>query len=167
MAFSDLEIVAGDYVGKDIESLPDVVSGQASTLKARFDSLVKDLVVARFNALLTRLDSITNHVESYTGSKANVATGAWTDVKTFTLPAGTWLILSHAEGSGGNSGTMANKLIVGSDQRATRSVQQGGGGVMNYMVATLTGNTTIKQQVYNYNSTNYTYTVAVDCIRLY
>ena len=55
--YDDYKLQATDYTGKDIESLPDVVSGQATTLKARFDALVKEVVAARFNAFLQGLDA--------------------------------------------------------------------------------------------------------------
>lgn len=52
MDFEDLKIISSDYTGQDVASLPDVVSGQATALKARFDNLVKNLVATRFNSLI-------------------------------------------------------------------------------------------------------------------
>lgn len=52
MTLNDLKITAADYVNLDIASLPDTVSGQAASIKARFDSLVKNLIVPRLNALI-------------------------------------------------------------------------------------------------------------------
>lgn len=56
MAFSDLKITAGDKVGKTVSELEDVVVGQASNLKARFDAM-DDLQAERFNSLCDLLDS--------------------------------------------------------------------------------------------------------------
>ena len=55
MAYTDHKISSVDYTGRDISGLPDHVVGQAAMLKARFDALTKELVVPRFNALLTEL----------------------------------------------------------------------------------------------------------------
>ena len=55
MDFEDLKIVSSDYTGQDVASLPDVVSGQATALKARFDNLVKNLVATRFNGLIDEI----------------------------------------------------------------------------------------------------------------
>ena len=44
-----------DYAGRDIESLEDKPLLSAKQLKARFDSLVKSLVVPRYNALIDEL----------------------------------------------------------------------------------------------------------------
>lgn len=45
----------GDYTGRDISSLDDQPNLTATEMKARFDSLVKQLMAPRFNALLNKL----------------------------------------------------------------------------------------------------------------
>jgi hypothetical protein len=55
-------IETSDYTGKDIAGLvnaPSEAGMSATTLKARFDSLVKDLVVARLNDVIDALNSTT------------------------------------------------------------------------------------------------------------
>lgn len=86
--YDDYKLQASDYTGHDIAGLADVVSGQAATLKARFDSLVKDVVAARFNALLSALDSAGFVIGTGTGNiyvsatqPANPAEGdIWIDI---------------------------------------------------------------------------------------
>lgn len=58
MDINDLKINQTDYEGLDIAGLPDQVSGQAASLKQRFDALVKDLVVPRFNLLIDELATV-------------------------------------------------------------------------------------------------------------
>lgn len=85
--YDDYKLQASDYTGHDISGLADVVSGQAATLKARFDSLVKDVVAARFNALLSALDNcVINHpflLDTNTTSRS-ITTTAWTAIHTMT-----------------------------------------------------------------------------------
>lgn len=80
MTLVDLKITASDYTGKDVSSLPDSVSGQASTVKARFDALVKELVATRFNALIDAIVPQVGEIEINT-SGVNPATkygvGTW------------------------------------------------------------------------------------------
>lgn len=80
MTLVDLKITAADYTGKDVSSLPDSVSGQASTVKARFDALVKELVATRFNALIDAIVPQVGEIEINT-SGVNPATkygvGTW------------------------------------------------------------------------------------------
>lgn len=45
----------GDYAGRDISSLDDQPNLTAAEMKARFDALVKQLMVPRFNTLLNKL----------------------------------------------------------------------------------------------------------------
>ena len=62
MAIIDKKIEVADYTGKDIAGLPDKPSEagvSASTLKARFDSLTKNLTVVNFNGLIDELVAIT------------------------------------------------------------------------------------------------------------
>lgn len=49
--------LGGDYAGRDIQSLDDQPNLSAEEMKARFDALVKTLIVPRFNALLDRLST--------------------------------------------------------------------------------------------------------------
>lgn len=44
-----------DYVGRDIESLPDVPGLSSAELKARFDALTKQVVAPKFNGLINEL----------------------------------------------------------------------------------------------------------------
>ncbi|MBQ5973380.1 MAG: hypothetical protein IJL69_04200, partial [Oscillospiraceae bacterium] len=56
MALRDHKVDTGsDYTGKDVESLPDAPTITAAQLKARFDSLVKKVVVPKYNALIDEL----------------------------------------------------------------------------------------------------------------
>ena len=58
MDLENLKIVASDYTSKDIAGLPDKVVGDGATIKARFDSLVKNLIVPRFNDLIDELKKL-------------------------------------------------------------------------------------------------------------
>lgn len=63
MGLIDKKIIEGDYTGKDISELPDKPSQSgisAATLKARFDSLTKNLTVVNFNALIDELIAVTS-----------------------------------------------------------------------------------------------------------
>lgn len=60
MDLSNLKITAADYDGKDVAGLPDSISGDADNVKARFDALVKDVVVPRLNALVDYLEKERN-----------------------------------------------------------------------------------------------------------
>lgn len=51
-----------DYAGRDIEGLEDKPLLSPQQLKARFDSLVKDLVVPKYNALIDELGSPAHRV---------------------------------------------------------------------------------------------------------
>ena len=53
-----------DYVGRDIEGLEDRPLLSSKQLKARFDSLVKDLVVPKYNALIDDLGAPAHRVEN-------------------------------------------------------------------------------------------------------
>ena len=57
MDLSNYKITAADYDGKDIASLPDSISGQADSVKARFDSLTKEVVVPKFNGLIDNINA--------------------------------------------------------------------------------------------------------------
>lgn len=48
-------MTGGDYAGLDIMSLDDQPNLTAAEMKARFDALVKRLIVPRFNQLLSKL----------------------------------------------------------------------------------------------------------------
>ncbi|MDR2513817.1 MAG: hypothetical protein LBD02_01250 [Christensenellaceae bacterium] len=52
----ELKIVDVDYTGKDVASLPDVLTGTPAENKAVFDTLVKELVAPRLNALIDLLN---------------------------------------------------------------------------------------------------------------
>lgn len=100
------------------------------------------------------------------GTKNNVSNGSWVDLTSgTTLQKGRWLILSFVEATG-NSTRMANKIIVGSEQRATRVPGDGGGGVSNYYITDSDGTKTAKLQVYNYDSSAKNYNYSLDFIRL-
>lgn len=52
------KIIASDYTGRDISGLPDNPSDSginATQLKARFDSLIKEVVAVKHNALIDEL----------------------------------------------------------------------------------------------------------------
>lgn len=62
MALTTHKIIEADYTGKDIEGLvnsPSEAGLSATALKERFDSLVKDLVALRLNALIDALVATT------------------------------------------------------------------------------------------------------------
>lgn len=55
MDIKNHKILSTDYTGKDIAGLPDTVSGDAASVKARFDALVKEVVAPKYNALIDEL----------------------------------------------------------------------------------------------------------------
>jgi hypothetical protein len=60
MSLTDHKIEPGDYIGQDIMGLPDQVVGDAAALKARFDALVKQVLVPKINGLIDDIVSITD-----------------------------------------------------------------------------------------------------------
>ena len=108
--YDDYKLQASDYTGHDIESLPDVVSGQAATLKARFDSLVKDVVAARFNSFLSGLDAASlAKVETHngTGAVSSLAASAHSTLIRITDldSTKTYIITAWLEGKPSTSGS--------------------------------------------------------------
>lgn len=113
--YDDYKLQASDYTDKYIASLPDVVSGQASTLKARFDALVKDVVAARFNQLLQALDSKQIDHEYLNDSiSTSVSVAASTDVKVCSLSLTKGLYVLSARVNVTTSNT-ASRCVVGFD----------------------------------------------------
>ena len=58
MAISNYKIAVGDYANKDVASLPNVPGESGYTpeqVKARFDSLVKNVVAPKYNNLIDAL----------------------------------------------------------------------------------------------------------------
>jgi hypothetical protein len=68
MSLTDYKIEPGDYIGQDIMGLPDQVVGDAAALKARFDALVKQVLVPKINGLIddlgTDLGGITDDINA-------------------------------------------------------------------------------------------------------
>ncbi|MGN1451430.1 MAG: hypothetical protein ACI4XQ_04995 [Eubacteriales bacterium] len=65
MALTDHKVdPLSDYAGRDISGLPDVPAISSEQLKARFDSLVKDVVVPKYNALIDELGEPAHRVIS-------------------------------------------------------------------------------------------------------
>lgn len=58
MALDDYKIVDADYTGKDVSGLADKPTLTAAQLKARFDSLVKNVVAVRYNACIDALKTL-------------------------------------------------------------------------------------------------------------
>lgn len=54
--FSDYKVDESEYAGRDIQSIEEtVITGKADWLKARFDALSKDVIVAKYNDMLDYL----------------------------------------------------------------------------------------------------------------
>lgn len=71
MALDDYKITTSDYTSKDISSLADRPALTASQLKARFDSLVKNVVAVKFNGLIDALvTAIAGLMSKVTGGTA-------------------------------------------------------------------------------------------------
>ena len=55
--FSDYKVDESEYAGRDIQSIEEtVITGKADWLKARFDALSKDVIVAKYNDMLDYLE---------------------------------------------------------------------------------------------------------------
>ena len=68
MALTDHKVdPLSDYDGKDISGLADVPAISSEQLKARFDSLVKDVVVPKYNALIDELGEPAHRVVAAPG----------------------------------------------------------------------------------------------------
>ena len=128
MDFEDLKIVSSDYTGQDVASLPDVVSGQATALKARFDNLVKNLVATRFNGLI---DEIKAQIVPSVVIKAfagNTAPNGWLMCNGQAVSrsecAALFAVIGTTYGRGDNSTTfnvpnLQGKMIIGADSTYT------------------------------------------------
>lgn len=79
------EEFGGDYAGLDISSLPDQPNLTAAEMKARFDALVKRLIVPRFNTLLEVLSTAPEQKPVYISSYRSLvaASAEYTD---FSVP---------------------------------------------------------------------------------
>lgn len=58
MDLSNLKITAADWDGKDIESLPDTIAGDADNVKKRFDAISKEVIIPRFNKLINNVEDL-------------------------------------------------------------------------------------------------------------
>ena len=71
MSLKDHKVdVSADYMGRDISSLEDRPNISSEQLKARFDSLVKDVVVPKYNALIDEMGEPAHRVKS--GIRGNI-----------------------------------------------------------------------------------------------
>lgn len=128
MDFEDLKIVSSDYTGQDVASLPDVVSGQATALKARFDNLVKNLVATRFNSLIDGIKEQvvpSGVVKAFAGSTAPdgwlLCNGQAVSRSEF---AALFAVIGTTYGAGDKSTTfnvpnLQGKMIIGADSTYT------------------------------------------------
>lgn len=105
-------------------------------------------------------------VTKYSDTKSSVSSGSWVDLKSVTPNAGRWLVLAFIEATSNSTTEQALKIVVGSNQRAVRTVGRGGGGCINYYVGDFNGNTAVKIQVYNYDSNSHDYKWNLEFIRL-
>ena len=62
MNLGKLKITEADYDGKDIESLPDTIAGNASVVKKRFDAISKEVISPKFNSLIDELENLASSV---------------------------------------------------------------------------------------------------------
>ena len=103
---------------------------------------------------------------NFNGSKS-VSTGSWVDLTSeITVKSGTWLILSFIDLAQNSNSIVANKIICGSRQRATRGPGNSGGGLTNYMLVESDGTLKAKLQAYNYDASAKTFGYSLDFIRL-
>ncbi len=58
MNLGNLKITESDYDGKDIESLPDTIAGNAAVVKKRFDAISKEVITPKFNSLIDELENL-------------------------------------------------------------------------------------------------------------
>lgn len=58
MNLGNLKITEADYDGKDIESLPDTIAGNAAVVKKRFDAISKEVITPKFNSLIDELENL-------------------------------------------------------------------------------------------------------------
>lgn len=128
MDFEDLKIISSDYTGQDVASLPDVVSGQATALKARFDNLVKNLVATRFNSLIDGIKEQvvpSGVVKAFAGSTAPngwlLCNGQAVSRSEF---AALFAVIGTTYGGGDKSTTfnvpnLQGKMIIGADSTYT------------------------------------------------
>lgn len=128
MDFEDLKIVSSDYTGQDVASLPDVVSGQATALKARFDNLVKNLVATRFNGLIDEIKAQivpSGVIKAFAG---NTAPDGWLICNGQAVSrsecAALFSVIGTTYGAGDKSTTfnvpnLQGKMIIGADSTYT------------------------------------------------
>lgn len=128
MDFEDLKIVSSDYTGQDVASLPDVVSGQATALKARFDNLVKNLVATRFNGLIDEIKAQivpSGVIKAFAG---NTAPDGWLICNGQAVSrseyAALFAVIGTTYGAGDKSTTfnvpnLQGKMIIGADSTYT------------------------------------------------
>ena len=148
MDFEDLKIVSSDYTGQDVASLPDVVSGQATALKARFDNLVKNLVATRFNALIDGIKEQvvpSGVVKAFAGSTAPdgwlLCNGQAVSRSEY---AALFAVIGTTYGAGDGSTTfllpdMRNRMPIGADAESTYVLGNTGGSVNHSLPLTEDG----------------------------
>ena len=64
MALDDYKIAESDYSGRDVSGLADRPALSAAALKARFDSLVKNVVAVKYNGLIEALKTLAGGLAS-------------------------------------------------------------------------------------------------------
>lgn len=148
MDFEDLKIVSSDYTGQDVASLPDVVSGQATALKARFDNLVKNLVATRFNGLIDEIKAQivpSGVIKAFAG---NTAPDGWLICNGQAVSrseyAALFAVIGTTYGAGDGSTTfllpdMRNRMPIGADAESTYVLGKTGGSVNHSLPLTEDG----------------------------
>ena len=148
MDFEDLKIVSSDYTGQDVASLPDVVSGQATALKARFDNLVKNLVATRFNGLIDEIKAQivpSGVVKAFAGSTAPdgwlLCNGQAVSRSEY---AALFAVIGTTYGAGDGSTTfllpdMRKRMPIGADAESTYVLGNTGGSVNHSLPLTEDG----------------------------
>ena len=75
MSLTDFLISTTEYVGKDISGLADTPNMEPAELKARFDSLVKSVVVTKYNGLVNALNSTADGLSGADNVRATAISG--------------------------------------------------------------------------------------------